>query len=380
MTLFQPNHGRIHRPVPTGRPARTPEYRKDGNGPRLAANNRNSTSHVVKMNIPNPHRLRRLAVLAATIGSLGNTAAEAAPFVYNPGELILTLRQSGNASDLVVNLGPASGFSTLAPGTTLPITRLTSGLLTETFPSLNSLSLAVAGANRPPLVEAFPIQTLWVTAPRLAPDEPAAAWLRKGQSVQGNAGSQIDALGRTAASYSSLTPAGPANTVTAVAIPLTSPFTLGPILGASSDLVGNFQGSIAQLTPEDFDSDPANVVRTDLFELLPGSTAAGSLNTPGRLLGTFEFKPDGTLTFTAGAPTIPPPRISGITREGDASRITFATVTGATYRLRSTDTAGLTSPLATWESGPTVAGTGSPATLQDSSTSDVRFYAVEIVR
>lgn len=332
------------------------------------------------MNILAPDRLRRHAVLTAALVALGATAAQAAPFLYNPGELILTLRQSGNASDLVVNLGTAASFSTLAPGTTLPISNLTTDLLNATFPSLNNLSIVVSGANRPPLVEAFPIQTLWVTAPRLAPDEPAAIWLRKGQSVQGNAGSQIDAIGKTAASYSSLTPAGPANTATAVAIPLTSPFTLGPVLGASSDFVGNFQGSVAQLTPEDFDSDPANVVRTDLIELLPGSTAAGTINKPGRLLGTFEFKPDGTLTFTAGAPSIPQPQISGITREGNASRITFATVTGATYRLRSTGASGLTSPVATWDTGPTVAGTGSPATLQDSNASDVRFYAVEIVR
>ena len=332
------------------------------------------------MNLQNPERLRRHVLLAVTLVALGASPVAAAPFLYTPGDLVLTLRQSGNASDLVVNLGPASAYSTQAAGTTVTISNLTGDLLTATFPSLNNLSFAVSGANRPPLVAAFPIQTLWVTAPRLEVDQPAEAWLRKGQSVQGNAGSQIDALGKTAVSYSSLTPAGPANTATAVAIPLTSPFTLGPIFGASSDYVGNFQGSVAQTTAEDFDAEPSNVARADLFELLPGTTATGTINQPGRLLGTFEFKPDGSLTFTAGSPSIPQPQISGITREGDVSRITFGTVTGANYRLRSTGTAGLGSPIATWDSGPSIAGTGSAASLQDSNTSDVRFYAVEIVR
>lgn len=379
-TLFPPVSGRIHTTVPTSRPAHLPELWKGGEAPRNAESNRNSHPSVAPMNKIDPARLRRYSVAGAVLVALAGTPAIAAPFLYDPGDLVLTLRQSGNASDLVVNIGTAASFSTLAPGTTRTIDALSTDLLTATFPSLNNLSFSVAGANRPPLVAAFPIQTLWVTAPRLAADQPAAIWLRKGQAVQGNAGSQIDAIGRTAVSYSNLTPAGPDNTAAAVAIPLTSPFTLGPIIGASSDYVGNFQGTVAQVTAEDFDSDPENVAAADLIELLPGSTAAGTLNKPGRVLGTFALKPDGSLTFTAGSAVIPAPQITAITRDGDTSRITFGTVAGANYRLRSTGIAGLTTPVATWDSGSTVAGTGSAATLQDSNPSDVRFYAVEIVR
>lgn len=315
------------------------------------------------------------ALMAVTTASL-----HAAPFVYAPGDLVLTLRQSGAASDLVVNLGPATAFSTLAAGSTLALARVDPALVTATFPSLNGLTWHVAGANRPPLIDVFPIQTLWVTAPRLDPGEPATPWLRKGQSVQGNAGSQIDAVGKTAASYSSLAPAGPGNTATAVAIPLTSPFTLGPVLGPSTDFVANFQGSVAQLTAEDFDADPGNVSRADLFELLPGSTAAGTLNKPGRALGVFEFRPDGTLSFTAATAEVPRLQIAGIQRVGDTSSITFPSVAGATYRLRSTDAAGLSTPISAWAAGASSAGNGSSLTLQDSNASDERFYAIEVVR
>lgn len=199
------------------------------------------------MNILAPDRLRRHAVLTAALVALGATAAQAAPFLYNPGELVLTLRQSGNAEDLA-QPGYRRELLDARSGNHRPDQQPHHRPAERDVPEPEQPRDVVSGANRPPLVEAFPIQTLWVTAPRLAPDEPAAIWLRKGQSVQGNAGSQIDAIGKTAVSFSSLTPAGPANTVTAVAIPLTSPFTLGPILGASSDFVGSFQGSVAQLT------------------------------------------------------------------------------------------------------------------------------------
>lgn len=315
------------------------------------------------------------ALMAVTTASL-----HAAPFVYAPGDLVLTLRQSGAASDLVVNLGPATAFSTLAAGSTLALARVDPTLVAATFPSLNALSWSVAGANRPPLIDVFPIQTLWVTAPRVDPGEPATPWLRKGQSVQGNAGSQIDAVGKTAASYSSLAPAGPGNTATAVAIPLTSPFTLGPVLGPSTDFVANFQGSVAQLTAEDFDADPGNVSSADLFELLPGSTTAGTLNKPGRALGVFEFRPDGTLSFTAATAEVPRPQVAAIQRVGDTSSITFPSVAGVTYRLRSTNAAGLSTPISAWAAGSSSPGNGSSLTLQDSNASDERFYAIEVVR
>jgi len=317
---------------------------------------------------------------AAAIAAATALGLRAASFQYTPGDLVLTLRQSGVAADLVVNLGPAPGFSTLTPGATIAIARVDPVLVGAAFPTLNGLSWSVAGANRPPLLDAFPIQTLWVTAPRLDPSEPATPWVRKGQSIQGNAGSQIDAVGKTAAAYSSLAPSGADNTSTAVAIPLTSPFTLGPVLGPSTDYVANFQGSAAQLTPEDFDADPSNVSRADLVELLPGSTAAGTLNKPGRVLGVFEFRPDGTLSFTAATTEVPRPQIAGINRSGDTSSITFPSIAGATYRLRSTDAPGLAAPIAQWSAGASAPGTGSSLTLQDTNASEARLYAIEVLR
>jgi hypothetical protein len=320
-----------------------------------------------------------VAGLAAATAILGAAGVQAAPFLYTPGDLVLTFRQAGNASDLVVNVGRAAAYSTLPAGSSITVTNLDPALLTSTFSSLNGLSWSVLAANRPPVVPEFPLQTLWAASPRANQQTVGPAWLRKGQFVQGNTGGQIDAIGKNAASFSSGQPAGPDNTATAVAIPVGNAFSPGPSLGDPPTLVGTFQGRVEAVTADDFDSDEGNVSRADLYELVPGTRAEGTLDAPGRLLGYFELKTDGTLTFSNGV--VPPqaPVITAINRDGDLTVVSFPTVNGVTYRLRHTDAAGLGTPVSTWTSGPTVNGTGSPATLQDSSTSAVRFYAIEAV-
>lgn len=302
----------------------------------------------------------------------------AAPFLYAPGDLVLTFRQLGNASDYVVNVGRASAFSTAAPGTVFPIANLSVAQLNSAFPSLNALKWSVAGANRPPLDPAFPAQTLWVTAPRSDSDSVAVPWQRKGQFVQGNIGSQIDGIGVNASLSSSLLPGGPDNTATGVVIPTSAPYAVGPVLGDPANYAGQFQGNVEALTADDFATDATTPSRLDLFELQPGTSAAGTLNQPGRHLGTFEFKNDGTLTFTAASTAVAAPRITQITRQGDVTTVAFTTVAGANYRLRSTDAAGLASPVSQWTTGSSVLGDGGSKTLQETSAGGVRFFAIEV--
>ena len=110
---------------------------------------------------------------------------------------------------------------------------------------------------------------------------------------------------------------------------------------------------------------------------------AGETRFRGIFDSTFQFigllKPDGTLAFTAGAaaPPPPPPRITAIVPRDDGIAVSFSTVAGATYRLRSTDAAGLGTPVANWAVGATAIGTGSSLTLEDRTADGIRFYAVE---
>lgn len=304
--------------------------------------------------------------------------AHSAPFVYTPTDLVLVFRQPGNASDLVVNLGKVTAYNGLPAGTTRVVDALNTAQLKEAFPTLNDLQWLVAGANRPPANDAFPLQSLWITAPRLDPETPATPWIRKGQFVQGNAASQVDALGVNAALTSSLLPGGPNNTATAVTLPVSAAYPVEPVIGPDGNLSGAFQGRVESVTPSDFDATPAAESRADLVELLPGTTAAGTLNQPGRTLGTFALRPDGSLVFRVPAASAPAATIRSITRAGQVTSVTFSSASGARYRLRRTDATGLLAPLQQWTSlETTVAGTGGDATLQDTHTGDAAFYGVE---
>ena len=329
-----------------------------------------------------PPNHRRSSGLARLLGgfALFTGALHAAPFLYSPGDLVLAFRQTGNDSDYVVNLGKATNYNTLPAGTTVAVTNLSAAQLNSAFPSLNGLKWSVAGANRPPLDPNYPLQTLWIARPRTESGTQSTPLLRKGQSAQGLAGAQIDGVGYNAAQASSNLPGGPANTATGVVIPVNNNFNVSQVIGATGNYANTFQGNVENLTADDFDGTPANVSRSDLFELLPGTTAAGTVNTAGRYLGYFELKPDGTLTFNTGSPVIPAPEIATVTRDGDVTTVSFATVNGANYTLRATDAAGLGSPITTWAAGPSLTGNGSVQSLQDTSAAAVRFFALEILR
>lgn len=329
----------------------------------------------MKPHPPNRSNYGPAAVLASLL--LGSGAAVAAPFVYTPPDLLLVVRQTGNAFDLVVNLGKVTQFTAVPPGTSVPITALTTTQLSAAFPNLNDLSWSVTAANRPPVDPAYPLQTIWATAPRLDAATAAPAWLRKGQFVQGNAASQISALGVNAALTSSLLPGGPNNSATAVVLPISAAYPIAPVIGSDGNFAGTFQGRVESVTPSDFDTHPGIVSRADLIELAPGTSAAGTLNQPGRFLGYFEFKPDGSLTFVSPTSAPPAPTITGITRQGGTTTVSFNSVSGIQYRLRRTDASGLTTPIASWSLQGTTPGTGSVASFQDTSADSIHFYAIE---
>lgn len=321
---------------------------------------------------------RRLSAVAGGF-ALFTGALQAAPFIYSSGDLLLAVRQTGGSYDYVVNLGKATNYSAVPPGTTLAITNLSASQLGFAFPSVNDLAWSVAGAIRTAGNPNFPQQTLWVAAPRIDTAAQSPAWLRKGSFSQGTTGGQIDAIGNNTSAYSSSQSSNANNTVVGVVIPTSSPdYALAPVIGDGGNYVGTFQGNAENTTPSDFDGDLANVSRSDLYELLPGTVGAGTYNTPGRHLGFFELKPDGTLTFKTTATLPPAPTITGITRVGNVTTVSFTTVTNATYSLVAVNGAGLTTPVSGWSVGASTGGTGNVLSLSDTNATDVRFYSVKV--
>jgi len=297
-------------------------------------------------------------------------------FIYGPRDLILGLRQTGGPSELVVNLGQVSNYFSLSVGASLVISNLSTNQLKTAFASLNSVSWSVSSAVRTSGDTNYPLQTIWVTAPRLNIETQTDLWLRQSQLSQGNAAAIIYAIGQGAATYGNQQPGGPENTADSVIIPAGNQNAYGTFMTLDGNLRGTFQGNAENTTPASFGL-AGQPVRSDLYELKPGS--GPSLNTPGTYLGYFEFRPDGTMTFTAGpsTPQVTRPNITSLVRNGNANMISFTTVNGATYSLRYTNSVGLTTPVINWPiAGATVAGDGSIKSLQDSATEADRFYAI----
>jgi len=320
----------------------------------------------------NPKLIRSLVAVVGGF-ALFTGALQAAPFLYTSGDLLLTFRKAGNASDFVVNIGKATNYNNVPLGTSFTVTNLTIAQLSAAFPDYNELKWSVAAANRPPFNTNFAENTLWVSRPRLVPGTQSSPWLRKGQFTQPTAGAQIEEIGTRAFNYSGGTASNANNTAIGIVIPVNTAYTVGPVIG-NGNYNNTFQGNVEALTAADFDGDSANVSRADLYELIP---ATSTLNLPGRYLGYFELKPNGTVTFNNPVLTPPAPTITSIVRNGSVTTVSFTTSSGYTYRLRSTNAAGLTTPVSTWAIGNSTAGTGSVLSLSDTSTADIRFFAVE---
>ncbi len=60
-------------------------------------------------------------------------ASQAAPFLYTQGDLTLAFRQTGNTYDYVVNIGKATNFNNVPPGTTFAITNFSTSQFAAAF-------------------------------------------------------------------------------------------------------------------------------------------------------------------------------------------------------------------------------------------------------
>lgn len=322
------------------------------------------------MKTKNP-KLLLMCILAAGTLLFTGVPLRAQSFTYSNCDLVAGFRLIGGASDLVVDLGQVAKFENLAPRSVTTITNLTATQLANALPTLDGVSWSVAAALRGNPHYSYPLQTIWVTSPRPDIDTPGTVWQNASQGTLGGAASQIDAIGFDASVYGNGQPAGPNNTPTGILVPPSSQYAYSYLMGTHQNYDGTFQGIVENTTPIDFDT--ASVPsRSVLYRLVPDTYPHG----PGTLIGFFDFTPDGTLTFTAG----PPPEqttISNVSHQGTLITISFPTVNLVGYRLRFTDSAGLSTPISNWTIGSNLIGDGAALSLQDTNSTSSRFYAVE---
>jgi hypothetical protein len=255
--------------------------------------------------------MKSYQITAIILGIGLASTVEAAPFLYKGGDLLLGFRSAG-ANDLIVNAGPASGFLSMGYGTTVAVGSLGSGQLQSVFGTLDGISFSAFGDIRAS-GGAYPLNTLWVSKPRLALDTVTLPWNRQSTFSQGNTAAKIDGIANGGITYSGTTAPGEANNASLVALPKSwnasgVSYSIG--VGASGNFAGTFQGGVENTTPAGF-TGTDQVLRSDLYELQPNASAG----TPGALVGFFELKGNGSMTFTA----VPEPGIGSLLGLGAAA-------------------------------------------------------------
>lgn len=257
---------------------------------------------------------RKLIGIVGALWLLSCLLLRAEPFVYRdtntPPDALLAFRQSGSSFELVVNIGSIEKYAKAPAGSSFEVTQYSTGLLGSIVSSLNGVGWTVAGALKPttPQMADYPVKTLWVTRPRSNPLNQSIPWDRKSQFTQGSAESRISSYGTGADLYSSLSAPGPRNTATAVVLPADYASGYSAFMG-SGNLKNTFQGNIENTTPADFVTSGVTS-RSDFYELKPGTG-------PGRYLGYFELRADGTIQFVAAGAVVPtdtiPPTVASVT-------------------------------------------------------------------
>jgi hypothetical protein len=318
-------------------------------------------------------KMKFLFTVATTASCLlPQISTRAQTFAYTNCDLVAAFRTAGGANDLVVDLGQASYFESRPARSVTTLANLSTTQLADALPTLNGVSWSVSSALRGnPNYPQYGLQTIWITSPRPDINTPGNVWSRAAQGTLGGAASQIDAIGVNAASYGNGQPASADNTGSGIVIPSSSAFSYTYQVGAYGNLSGTFQGNPENTTPADFDT-AGLPSRSVLYRLEPDFYPHGT----GTVVGFFDFKPDGTMTFTAG----PPPERTTITKttySGGTATVWFPTINLVGYRLRYTDSAGLATPISSWSIGITLIGDGTTLFLQDTSSTANRFYTIE---
>jgi hypothetical protein len=324
-----------------------------------------------------------LLSIAGSCALLQNAPAQ---FVDTNRDLILTFRQTGfdqsgitSGYDLEVDIGQASKYYGATWGSSIPITAYATSQLNTLFSSdLNDLSWSVGscvdsyGDTGDPSI---PDATLWVTAPRINPNVPPAAWLCKDWYSQTATCSPIESIMDNDNTYASLLvltgSSAIVNTTTALDIPANTTYAPDAQLSAVGNYAGTFQGDVENTTPTNFTT-AGLPSRSDFYELQP---SAGLHGGPGAYLGYFEFDANGSMTFYAQytQPTLT------ISTDGVNVYVSFPTTPGGIYTLYYTGAAGLATPVSTWSKAvTTITGNGSTQTFQQPISGAGTFYSVGV--
>jgi PKD repeat protein len=275
--------------------------------------------------------LRRLGLKLAVFAMLALPEMVGAQFFnYNQyGDVLAGFRKTGAYQgnyELVVDLGNVTNFVGLRIGTTINITNLSAGALTDAFTNYANLQWSVfatfpqSSAWVTPL-GSFPATTIWYTDPCVDVNTETTAPPRLYSSLQQVQQNLMNGVGRGAlmiAGYLGTTNAD--NNTLLVREPVSySTYVLTAFIGDEDDsTVGDFGpgGSPLPVVVENTTSNSfTSAMRSDFYQVCPTSSSSktqtdpitGLTNGNAYFLGYFLFNANGTMTFTRAAAVVPAP-------------------------------------------------------------------------
>lgn len=283
---------------------------------------------------------------------------------YNVGDVLVCFRKGG--SDLVVDAGPISTFTSATANQRIPITQYTGAQLVDVGTNGVSWSAFTWLSDN----------TLFVTRARASLNVQTTPWLADSGPAQGGAAARMVTIPPGAYDEFNLL-VYPESTASAVVEEDSSGgnqnYTHGvsyhdALAGAyGSDFDGKFQGNPENTTLASFTAS-GTVVRSDFYQLTPTSGFAR-----GTYLGYFELSTNGTMAYVAYPTGLPV--IKSFSRAGNTTTINYTTGTYGTYTLRGTND--LTAPIATWPViGTLSTGDSSTHITTDTTTDNSRFYII----
>ena len=329
------------------------------------------------------------------------SAAPAQVFTYKDSDLCLGFRKVTpytENNEVVINIGQASNYVNAAIGTTLPVTAYTaSQLVPGSFTTANNLSWSVTGWFVGPnsSYPGYPAYTVWLTVPRFDNAVRSADANRQTGSGQQVIKSKMSSILLNAGFISrDIGNSNAFNTATFIRESIGTYSThlmsvwmkslVDSTIGSLNDTWTD--NNLEAATPDTF----SGVSRSDLYEVRPLDDGRGNdvvdphTGTTGLAyyVGYFEFKSDGTMTFTREdvnlQPAPPPPPTLTIRRTNNVSTISFVSSNSATYTLFFTNAGGLGAPVTNWPSLPAnILGSGGATNFQDTTTDPNRFYRVQ---
>jgi hypothetical protein len=296
-------------------------------------------------------------------------ARAAWPVTYNDGDLLLIFRENG-FNDVEFDLGTVSNYLGHADGFTTSVTGWSLSEVTSAFGSSDLTGVSVILLASTKLTNSSP--TAWFSAPTPQPYwengvAPYHAAYNVSPSVWQTYWSTINSIGTRPGIYlpttNQFSPSSPVaydqivslngQAVTGNADALNT-YSWIPLLG------GNAPFTVEQVIPGSF----------GLVAVQPSTAISKPLDT---YVGTFAIDASGNLTFVAGAKA---PTLSGITRSGNVSTVTFDTTVSGNYSLLYSNKLGGAS--ANWTViGGSVVGDGNSNPLTHTNSSNTGFYRVQ---